>query len=307
MNHTNSNPSILLESGTNEVEFLLISLGAQRYGINVSKVCQILVYNPATIAEIPNQYEEILGVTTFRDETISVLDLSVHLKRKDEQPANRLLIVTEFNQRRTGFVVDAVDRIERVSWTSFEPINNTSCNQSVASVLGTVRRADGLVLILDLESILALLDPSMNAERYGEDIPEATINRKDIRILHCEDSPLIQKMMMKVLSDGGFQKIHQVANGKLGIEALTSGESEFDIIISDIEMPVMDGLSFCKEVRKDQRFASLPLLFFSSMINDQMQQKCSAVGGTAAYAKPDLGKIVGAIEQHVSVGKTISK
>ena len=70
MNHTNSNPSILLESGTNEVEFLLISLGAQRYGINVSKVCQILVYNPATIAAIPNQYEEILGVTTFRDETI---------------------------------------------------------------------------------------------------------------------------------------------------------------------------------------------------------------------------------------------
>ena len=299
---------ILLESGTNEVEFLIVSLGQQRYGINVSKVCQIMVYNPQLLSEMPNQSEEVLGVMTFREQTVSVIDLSINLKRKaDQRPAQKLLIIAEFNERRTGFVVDGVERIQRVSWQNFEPITETTCNGSLASVVGTIRSEEGLIIILDLESIVGTLDPSMSIEFYAKEIEAASIDRGTIRVLHCEDSVVIQKLVFQVLHSAGFTRVEQVNNGSAALEYLKkNGRGSVDVILSDIEMPTMDGLTMCRTLREDPRFQDLPLVFFSSMINEQMAAKCRTVGGNAAYSKPQINMIVGVIEDLIKRDRSSS-
>ncbi len=296
MNHSKKNQEILIESGTNEVEFLIVKLGDQSYGINVAKICQIMVFDPELVYEIPHQVPESLGVMNFRNSSISIIDLALHLKRPSNTDSRRLLIVTEFNMRRTGFVVDGVEHIERMSWTSFEPLTTASCNQSSSAVLGTVHLDDGMILILDLETILASLDPTMNVETYSKITARSDIAREDVRILHCEDSPLVQKLVHNTLLGGGFSNLVQVSNGEAGIEALEKSGGAFDVIISDIEMPRMDGLTFCRTIRQDKKFDNIPVLFFSSMIDQQMAKKCKSVGGDAAYSKPQLGLIVDAVE-----------
>ncbi len=300
MSHLAKNKGILLESGTNEVEFLIVNLGPQRYGINVSKICQITVYDPAVISLIPASHPEIIGVMAFRDETITIIDLSIHLKRKDELPQKRLLVVTEFNGRRTGFIVDTVSRIERTGWDEFEPIAASAGDVATASVLGTLRKPEGIILIIDLETILAALDPSMNIETYATEIKSSSVRRDQVRILHCEDSALVQKLVYKVLSEGGFSDIVQAKNGEQGLELLNSTPSKFDIIISDIEMPKMDGLTLCRRLRNDKRFTEMPVLFFSSLINEQMLSKCRAVGGNAAFSKPQIGQLASAVDDFLS-------
>jgi two-component system chemotaxis response regulator CheV len=299
MAHKNSERrGILLEAGTNEVEFLVILLGNQRYGINVAKICHISVFDPSVIAEMPNQRPEVLGVASLRDETISIIDLSINLKRK--QTANnvrKLLILAEFNSRKTGFVVDGVERIERVNWKRFEPIDNATCDGGASSVVGTVTGPEGLIIILDLESILADIDPSMSVEHFAKEIPAPTFSRDTIRVLHCEDSVVIQKLVFQVLKESGFKNIEQVNNGEDALEyAQRVGPGGIDIVLSDIEMPIMDGLSLCKKLRQDDRYSRVPVVFFSSMINDQMMAKCKSVGGDAAFSKPQINQIVGCID-----------
>lgn len=296
--------SILLETGTNEVEFLLVTIGGQRYGINVSKVCQIVQFDQSKVSEIPSNFAEMLGILVFRNETISVIDLSMHLKRQTISGVPRLLIVTEFNMRRIGFVVDGVDKIDRASWKEFEPLSGTSASQEGSAILGTVNRPDGLVLILDLESIMAGLDPSMDISECQKNMPSASIKRDAVRILHCEDSPLIQKMVLQALKNGGFVSVQQVGNGKEALELLARGTEGIDVIISDIEMPMIDGLTLCKQLREDRQYDRIPILFFSSLINDQMAVRCKQVGADAAFSKPQLGSIVEKIEDLVAQSRS---
>ncbi|MBX7136918.1 MAG: chemotaxis protein CheV [Oligoflexia bacterium] len=300
MNAAQKNGGILLESGTNEVEFLLITLGSQRYGINVSKICNIQVFDPTKLAPLPLKNPEELGLLEFRNKTISVIDLSVALQWKPlaDQSLRRLLVVAEFNQRTTGFVVDAVDRIERFSWSNFEPISETTLDAGETSVLGTVHTSNGLVLILDLETILAKLDPSMSVQHYASSIGQPTLSRDKVKILHCDDSPLIQKVVAKTLQDAGFSALTQCSNGEMALNYLKEhGPQCVDIVLSDIEMPRMDGLSLCRAVREELAWKNLPVVFFSSLITDQMRSKCENVGGNGAFSKPQINMLVQELER----------
>lgn len=297
------NKGILLEVGTNEVEFLRFRLGGQFYGINVGKVCQIMLLDKSKVAQLPGQQDGVLGVMTFRDKTISVVDLRTHLGITPEStldPSRALLLVTEFNQRTTGFVIDAVDRIERCTWNQFEPVTNTVCNRDTGSILGTITLKDGIVIILDIETILAGIDPTTTVEYHQKDIPESSIDRSNISIVYCEDSAIVQKILIKTLEGAGFKKFHTFPSGLDGLNYMkTTSPDEVDIILSDIEMPQMDGLTLCKETRALSGYKDTPFIFFSSMINEQMESKCRSVGGDACFSKPQVQEIVGAIEKLV--------
>lgn len=296
---------ILLDTGTNEVEFLLVTLGQQIYGINVSKVCTLQVFDQSKVSPLPAQPSQVLGLMPFRDKTISIIDLSIALNwPKTNTDSKRLLVVAEFNQRVTGFVVDEVDRIERYAWTQFEPITDTTCNTAHASVLGTVKGEKGLIIILDLETIVAALDPSMSIESYAESIEAPTILRNNVNIVHCDDSTTIQKIVLKVLNEAGFSSVKQFANGEEALTYLQDNQGKgVDIVLSDIEMPRMDGLSFCKTMRSDPNCKHIPLVFFSSLITEQMNVKCRSVGGNAAYSKPQINYLVHEIERLVAANQ----
>jgi two-component system, chemotaxis family, chemotaxis protein CheV len=299
MSTTDKKPGILLKSGTNEVEFLVINIGKHLYGINVSKVRTIQVYDSTLVSPVPHQKPELLGLMPYRDLTISIVDLKINLAvngvRDSTQP--RLLLVTEFNNRTTGFVVDGVSRIERCSWEGFEPITDSCCNTTDGGIVGTVKLPEGLVIILDLESIIGALDPSMSIENYARDIEKPTIARDGIRIVHCDDSVVIRKLVYKILVDAGFPAPVQFDNGADTLDYINkTGETSANIIISDIEMPRMDGLALCKNLKDSDVTKRIPLLFFSSMINKQMLEKCRSVGGDGAFSKPQINFLVNEIE-----------
>lgn len=297
--NNNRNQEILLSSGTNEVEFLLLKLGNQRYGINVSKVCTIQVFERDKVFPMPNQLKEVIGVCIFRDKTISIIDLALCVAaNSDSESKRRLLVVAEFNKRITGFVVDEVDRIERFSWTQFEPISETTCNNDVSSVLGTVKVNNELIIILDLETVVAKLNPTMSIEHYEPNIEKSIVDRNSLKIAHIDDSVMIQKFLAKALDSAGFSSLKQFNNGEDAVKFLSSNK-DVDLIICDIEMPRMDGLSFCKNIRKNPDFEKVPIIFFSSLITEQMAVKCKNVGGTASFSKPQVDELVKEIDRYV--------
>lgn len=303
MSNAERGKGILLESGTNEVEFLRFGCAGQSYGINVAKVSQILLFKPELLTKVPMRPRSMLGTVDYRGRSIPVIDLAEYLELPlPDQDKQRLLLVTQFNQHVTGFVVDNVDGIVRCSWTEFVPLEDQVFGDGGSNVVGTVTVADVLMLILDVEVILGTLIPTSSISQYSDKVAKsASLDRSKIRVLYCEDSPTVQKILIKTLREAGFEKIEVFPNGAEGYERIKSiGANGVDIILSDIEMPRMDGLALCKAVRELSDFKSTPFVFFSSMVDDQMKRKCEQVGGQAAFAKPEVQLIVDCIDRLMS-------
>lgn len=301
MSSKKDNKGILLEVGTNEVEFLRFGLGKQIFGINVAKVRQVLVYQENSVVEIPGTPESIRGTFCFRGYPIAVIDLDIYFNRPiPDLGAPRLLLVCEFNQTTVGFIVDSVDRIMRCSWSQFSPLAQNQMGTSDSTVVGTIIQGDEMIAILDVEAVLAKIIPSVSIEAHINEPPPTpahNIDRSKYSIVYCEDSTVVQKVLLKSLTAAGFKKIKLFTNGAEGYEYLKSEESNStDIVISDIEMPQMDGLSLCKAIRGLVHHQSTPFVFFSSTVSDEMKRKCEQVGGNASFSKPEVSQLVEAID-----------
>ena len=303
MSNTNKDnfSNILLESGTNEVEFMEFYLGGACYGVNVAKVTQVVVFDDLKVAKLPGgKGSHIVGTTMFRDQPILVVDLASFLEIQTEpKKENRLLLVLEFNQRITGFLIDGVNRIRRVSWEDFQETDASTVGSDTSWITGVVAWEEYLSLILDFEAILGNLIPSTSPENFQDDIVELEVSsRKALSIVYCEDSEIVQKVALKAFKKAGIENIKIFTSGKEGLDYLLANKGEpVDVIISDIEMPIMDGLSFCKKVKENASLSSIPVLFFSSTINEQMKKKCASVGGAAAFSKPQINELVASLDE----------
>jgi len=308
---------ILLEAGTNEVEIFEFNLGGHHYGVNVAKVNQIIQREQVTITRADLPPPGVLGSIPFRGKPIMTLDLRQILGIEGESvdPSRALMLVTQFNDHVIAFAIDGAERIHRVSWKNFEPIND-SFSQENPFVNGIIRVDERLILILDLEYILTLINPDLGMHIDNQKIQrieEAYKPRDHIKILFAEDSSMIRKMVVKQFAEVGFTNIDVATNGKEALdkiavaaeESKASGKpiSEFyDIILTDIEMPVMDGLTFCKHV-KHELALNLPVIVFSSLINNQMIEKCRSVGADHWGSKPKIDLIVDIIDKFIVQGK----
>lgn len=296
-----SDSKILTESGTNEAEFLRFSVGTQLYGINVAKVRQVLLFDRTQLVELPGTPAAVLGSFRFRDRPIPIIDLKSYL-RKDAEPSSPrpLLLVTEFNQCVVGFVVDAVDSIMRCNWQQFVPLEHGSYGSHEPTVIGTIMTKTEMIPVLDVEILLSMLVPHANIETRADQVtPTADISRASVKVLYCEDSTIVQKTLMRYLAAAGVNHVTLCTTGREGLDVLSLNQEQFDIIISDIEMPVMDGLTFCRELRKLPHCATTPVIFFSSTVTPEMKLKCLDVGGTSAVSKPEIEQIVHAIDDYV--------
>ena len=299
---------ILLESGTNEVEFLEFYLGPGRYGVNVAKVNQVVVFDEVPVAELPgNTQAGVLGTTMFRGDPILVIDLAETLNTtvldEDEGEKNRkLLLVLEFNGRTTGFVVDRVNAIRRVSWEDFKQGDDVSMGADHQFVTGIVSVKDQMTLVLDFEALLGNIIPSVSPVNYQDGIkPLEVAQENDITIVYCEDSEIVQKVVIEGFRQAGIEDVRIFHSGKDGLEYLRSCKpGEIDLLVTDIEMPLMDGLTLCKQLKSDPRWSYLPVVFFSSTINDQMRRKCESVGGAASYSKPEINVLVAELGEILS-------
>ncbi len=300
---------ILLESGTNELELLSFFLGDQQFGINVAKVQALVLFEPELLTAIQTGQPAMLGMLLHRGKTIPLLDLAVALDRKSSAHFDRrIVIVTEFNNAVHGFLVDGMDRIHRLSWRDFVPLNNMLGVEM--SVTGSVNLAGTEVLVLDMELIISrMLYPQGFTEISGEAAEaEHVKQRGNISIYFAEDSGSIRKNVVRLLAAAGYADIKAFENGHDALERLqdivnTAGNEQNqgralpDVVVSDIEMPKMDGLSLCRHIKNNPALESIPVIMFSSLITDQMIDKCKSVGADGYVAKPEMQELAALLDK----------
>lgn len=297
------NNSILLEAGTNEleiVEFYLDEAGESEpyrghYGVNVAKVLEII--NMPQITILPNaRHPAIIGAFNHRSVVIPLIDLNRWLDKKDASIKTPKVIITEFNNILNAFLVSGVTRIHRLSWENVEPPDAyiASCTQS--SITGVVKVEKRIVFILDLERIIADMNTNLGMKTI-ENITESS--GKKYKALVVDDSTMIRNLLKDQLVRASFE-VQTATNGAEAWEYLIDIKSKvatekyglnelLDIIVSDIEMPAMDGFNLTKRIKTDPVLKNIPVILFSSLITDKLRHKGEAVGANDQISKPEVG------------------
>lgn len=290
---------ILLESGTNELEILEFRIGGNYYGINVAKVREILPYKEPT--PIPNAHPCIEGIFMPRDEIITIVNLAKHLNMPTASEGKDMYIVTNFNKLNIGFHVHSVVGISRVSWSDISKPDATLNGNGTGVATGIIKLEGKLIVILDFEKIISDISPETGL-RVSEIDQLGPRQRNTAPILIAEDSALLGKLIAESLSKAGYTNLTMTTNGQEAWDKLNEYKNEgvldqkVRLIITDIEMPQMDGHRLTKLVKDSAAFAHIPIVIFSSLVNDEMRKKGEALGADAQLSKPEIGHLVEAID-----------
>ena len=285
--------NILLESGTNELEVLEFTLGNNHYGINVAKIREILTYQPIT--PVPNSHPSVEGIFMPRDTMITVVNLKRCLGMPEDGTGEGLFIITNFH-------VDAVIGIHRVSWESIIKPDSTINTEDNSASTGVIKLDDKLIIILDFEKIVTDISPETGLKVSDIDDMEDR-ERCNSPILIAEDSPLLSKLITDCLKKAGYTNLIVTMNGQEAWDELSKLKREGTVqdkvhcIITDIEMPLMDGHRLTKLVKTDDVMKKIPLIIFSSLVNEEMRIKGEKLGADAQLTKPEIGNLVEAIDE----------
>jgi len=293
--------SILLDTGTNELEILEFTLGGASFGINVAKVKELMQY--CEVRALPNAHPCVEGVFQPRDELYTVLDLASYLGLPgSENPQKDIYIITHFNNMKAAFHVHGVESIHRFSWTEIEKPDNIVYGGKDGVVTGIVKINGQISAILDFEKIAYDINPETGIKL--SEIEELGKRRESEKtILVAEDSVLLRKMLLEALHKAGYINILSVTNGAEAwamLEKLKESDGDppegVSLVIADIEMPQMDGMHLTKRIKDDPKLRKIPVVIFSSIIDEQMRLKCEQVGADAQLSKPEIGKLVSVID-----------
>lgn len=294
---------ILLESGTNELELVEFGIGKNKFGINVIKVREII--NPVPITQIPHSHRNVEGIIELRGEVLPVVNVATALGfPPSEQPDQDKFIVAEFNKQKIVFHVHTVTQIHRISWNEIE--KPSDMYQGIESqIIGVVKLEGEMILLLDFEKIVVEINPDtgINVQQVKK---LGKRDRSNKKLVVAEDSPLLRKLLFDTLSEAGFQSIEFFENG---LDALNYLESivatgkdvteEVQLVITDIEMPQMDGHHFTKRVKENSQLSKLPVIIFSSLITDDLRHKGQMVGAEGQVSKPEIAELVLLIDKNI--------
>ena len=304
-----SETNILLESGTNELEIVEFFLDEGRkggdyrgfYGINVAKVLEIIQL--PNLTEMPEAaHEAVLGAFNLRDEIVPLIDLAGWLKKNRIQKEEPKVIVTEFNRTKSAFLVSGVTRIHRINWKEIEAPSSYVSSLTANSITGVVKFRDRIVFILDMEKICMDLNPDAPPIEEPTEAIKQEIVKKEVKALVADDSTMARKMITGILEKSGI-KVHAVENGELAwqyllnlkrkaLEQNIALQNYVDIIVSDIEMPAMDGHSLTKQIKEDPTLKAIPVVLCSSIITETLHHKGIAVGANDQVSKAELSELV---------------
>jgi len=307
-----SQSRILLEAGTNELEIIEFAIRfkqpdgssvAQPLGINVTKVREVIRMQPFTT--LPDMMPGVCGMISLRDQLIPVLDLGFYLYGPDTAGEYERLVVTEFNNFRLALMVSEVSRIHRISWQEVEPPTSIrDVDPHHSTVIGLVTMEEKNILMIDVEKIVADLDPklAMNSSDEVDVLPDDS----SYAVLIAEDSEVIRNMVHQQLKDVGFDVI-VTKDGMEAWETLTALadrntlKAPVDVIVTDLEMPRMDGYTLTKNIKSHPRLANIPVLIFSSMVASDNKHKGESVGADYQLTKPELVNLVNTIYGHLGI------
>ena len=286
---------ILLESGTNEIEIMKFTIGGNLYGINVAKVLEIMI--SGVVKPMPLSHPAVEGIFKPRDTVITVVDLPKYLGAESPKDPKDIFIITNFNKVCIAFRVHSVDRIIRISWTDIQKPDKTVSGGAEGVATGIAQCGGDLVTILDFEKIVAEIAPQTTIQL--SEIDQMGHRERSISpILVAEDSILLSKMIEDSLRKANYVNLHMYSNGLELWEALTALPQEGDLtrdvalVITDIEMPQMDGHRLTKLIKENNRFKQIPLIIFSSLISEEMRIKGRDLGADEQLTKPEIGHLV---------------
>ncbi len=290
------NNEILTKTGTNELEIIEFNVGAGVYGINVAKVSQIANFIDG-ISEFPNSPAEIEGMINYRGTVIPVVNLFKALNM-EEKNFKQMMLITKFNNRTICFIVGQVIGIHKDTWENIESSSNfMNVSKNEQYITGVLKKEGELISLVDFESIISrLLGGDMVYDL--EAVEDLVDTRK--QIIFAEDSSMIAQVLKDNLKKIGFTNIKSFTNGKDMWEYLYNKRGDIDdiyCVLSDIEMPKMDGLTLCKKVKEDDKLKELKVILFSSLITAELRNKGETVGADAQISKPDMGELIRVLKQ----------
>ncbi len=296
---------ILLESGTNELEIMEFTIAGNIFGINVAKVTEIMKYAP--VNPMPNSHPNIEGIFKPRNMIITVIDLPSYMGLPTHDDSSRdMFIITNFNKMSCAFHVHTVEGIHRISWNDIEKPDTTIYGGTEGLATGIAKYQDRLITIIDFEKIVFDISPASGIQ-MSEIQQLGERERNMLPIVLAEDSALLKKMIMDALHEAGYQNVTAFPNGQEAWDALEdmakeAGETiakRVSCIITDIEMPKMDGHRLTKLVKENRILAKVPVIIFSSLIDEAMRQKGTQLGADAQLSKPEIGNLVSTVDKWI--------
>ncbi len=295
---------ILLESGTGEVEILHFKVDGENYAINVVKVKEILTID--NISKVPNAAKDIAGVSLIRGEIITVIDMRYVINKVSMANIEKSMnLVCEFNKLKVSFAIDEVVGISRIRWSDIEKPDDVTSN---SLVIGNINHNGTILMLLDFEKIVMDISPKtgINVTRI-ENMEKK--DRSKYKILLADDSPLIRNVLKKVLELAGFENMKFFDNGQDTYDYLMNlvnekGENftdDIDLLITDIEMPRLDGHALTRRLKENRITKKLPILIFSSLITDDLYHKGESVGADGQMSKPEIDGLINMVDKLLEV------
>ncbi|EHL77214.1 chemotaxis protein [Bacillus smithii] len=297
------NSTVLLESGTNELEIVEFEVNGNKYGINVIKVREIILPVPVTF--IPHSHPHVEGIIELRGEILPVIDMMRVLGFENSRPKeNDKFIVTEFNRQKAVFRVNNVSKIHRISWQSIEKPSEIYQGKS-SEIIGVIKMNREMLLLLDFEKIMVDINPTSGIQ--VEQVKKlGKRERSNKKIIVAEDSPLLRKLLEETLGEAGYVNIDFFENGQEALsylESLIEEESDIaekvQLVITDIEMPQMDGHHLTKRIKDNPSLKKLPVIIFSSLITNELRHKGEMVGADEQVSKPEINELIKKIDEYI--------
>jgi two-component system, chemotaxis family, chemotaxis protein CheV len=298
---------ILTETGTGEVEILHFKVKGEHYAINVVKVKEIL--NIENLSRVPNSHPAVAGLSLIRGEVISVIDMRKVLENESNQNIKRsMILVCEFNNLKVAFAIDEVLGISRITWKQIQEPDSITGN---TLVIGNINLNSRILMLLDFEKIVMDISPQagINVDRLKDS--QIGKDRSSYRILLADDSPLIREVLKNTLTKAGITRLEFFNDGQSALDYMIDlyekrGDefiNEINLVITDIEMPKLDGHTFTRKLKEHRGLRKVPVIIFSSLITGDLRHKGESVGADAQMSKPEVGKLVDLIDEFLEIVK----
>lgn len=306
--------NILLASDTNELEIVEFRIDEMdchgnvvpcHYGVNVAKVREII--RLPQMSRVVNARPGVEGMIKLRDKVITIINLATVLNKSTGDMVADRVVVLEFNNLMVGVLVHSVSRIYRISWKNVEP---PAASIHSDEVTGLVKMDDRIILVLDFEKIVAELCSESALKPLDSLLMGRSVSnpeRADKTVLVADDSVFIRKTLCGSLRSAGYTVV-EAENGaeawniiQQTIEKASQEGNNFrdhiQMLITDVEMPQMDGLHLTSLVRKEESLKGFPVAIFSSLASEDNKRKWIGLGANCILTKPDLPKLVDVVDE----------
>jgi two-component system chemotaxis response regulator CheV len=297
------NNNILLESGTGELEILEFVINDKFYAINVIKVKEVI--ESGKITKMPETHPGIDGLILCRGEIITLVDLKYILDKQKNTDIKSKTIICEFNKLKVAFKIDNIVGVHRIGWDKITRPDDVSAN---SLVIGNILIDEKIILMLDFEKIVTDINP---ATGISEDkiVNVEYKDRTNVKIALADDSALIRKLLRETLTKAGYTNLRIFDDGKQALDYLeniasTRGEGfkeEIQVLVTDIEMPQMDGHTLTRKIKEHSILRKLPVIIFSSLITGELRHKGESVGADEQLSKPEIDKLVTVLDRYVGI------